>query len=406
MDKRTFSNEKILKEYMAFLRKEHLDDFTKLNISLNKKLDIPLMKYFAFIPDDEVFKLSRVSNEQFLKDFEEGKAYETASKNLRLWEANELPGISNDMIEPSDLVFISVSQKRAIINFIPKFTEDIEKGVQIIDSLEEFYMVTQEAAFKIYSKLKYQAKQETVKLREEHEESMQDHVIKLEHLNKELEAFTYSVSHDLRAPLRHIDGYIDLLKKNINLDEKNSRYLGIISQSARRMGDLIDELLAFSRLGNTELRKTNINMDELVKEAINNLESETTDRDIEWKIEPLPALEGDKNLLRQVFINLISNALKYSSKETKAKIEIGTIFAGRGPVYFVRDNGAGFNMKYVDKLFGIFQRLHRSSEFEGIGIGLANVKRIVTKHEGRVWAEGKINEGATFYLDFNKTPEI
>lgn len=220
-------------------------------------------------------------------------------------------------------------------------------------------------------------------------------------VNRELEAFAYSVSHDLRAPLRHIDGYINLLQKRAgpSLDEISLRYVATISKSAARMANLIDDLLAFSRMGRTGLNKTAVPINYLIKEIINDLKAETENRHIDWIVKPLPDVFGDAALFRQAFFNLIENAVKYTRPRQQARIEIGCIQHGREEaVIAVGDNGVGFDMKYVDKLFGVFQRLHRAEEFEGTGIGLANVARIIQRHGGRVWAVGEKDKGATFYV--------
>jgi light-regulated signal transduction histidine kinase (bacteriophytochrome) len=220
-------------------------------------------------------------------------------------------------------------------------------------------------------------------------------------LNQELEAFSYSVSHDLRAPLRHIDGYVEMLAKNAgdNLNDKAKRYLNIIAESAGRMGQLIDDLLLFSRMGRTEMQRTTVNLEEIVQDTIKSLQPDTANRAVDWKTGPLPLVQGDPSLLRQVFANLLSNAVKYTRGRERAIIELGVSSqTDEETVLFVRDNGAGFDMKYANKLFGVFQRLHRAEEYEGTGVGLANVQRIINRHGGRVWAEAAVNQGATFYF--------
>jgi PAS domain S-box-containing protein len=222
--------------------------------------------------------------------------------------------------------------------------------------------------------------------------------------NQELESFSYSVSHDLRAPLRHIDGFVGLLQKQGDrLDEKGRRYLTVVSGAARQMGRLIDDLLAFSRITRLPLNQAEVDQDVLVAGILRDGRFDRQDRVIEWKIAPLPRVRADLAMLRQVWVNLIDNAVKYSSKVAKPRIEIGSQTDGDSgvAVLFVRDNGVGFDMQYVDKLFGVFQRLHSSADFEGTGIGLANVHRIVTRHGGRVWAESRQGEGATFYFSFS-----
>jgi light-regulated signal transduction histidine kinase (bacteriophytochrome) len=230
----------------------------------------------------------------------------------------------------------------------------------------------------------------------------------LREANQELEAFSYSVSHDLRAPLRHIDGFVDRLGKAPALagDEKSRRYLQIISTSARHMGNLIDDLLVFSQMGRAEMREVKVNLELMVNDVIAALSEETKNRNIAFKNHSLPEVHGDPAMLRQVFVNLIGNALKYSCTRERAEIEISSSETPEEFILSVRDNGVGFDMEYAHKLFGVFQRLHRSDEFEGTGIGLANVRRIIHRHGGRTWAEGKLDEGATFYFSLPKKREI
>lgn len=229
----------------------------------------------------------------------------------------------------------------------------------------------------------------------------------LQAVNAELEAFSYSVSHDLRAPLRHIDGFAGLLSKHAvgKLDDKSRRYIEVISEAARKMGRLIDDLLAFSRTGRAQMALARVSQDELVAAVIREGHFDRPENRIQWEILPLPTVYADPAMLRQVWFNFIDNAVKYSSKAAHPRVEIGSQ-PGPGAdevTCYVRDNGAGFDMRYVDKLFGVFQRLHTEAEFEGTGIGLANIRRIVTRHGGRAWAEGAIGAGATFYFSLPTT---
>ena len=229
--------------------------------------------------------------------------------------------------------------------------------------------------------------------------------IELEASNKELEAFAYSTSHDLRAPLRHMAGYSELLQKHAfaSLDEKGRRYVAMLLESAKRMGDLIDDLLAFSRIGRAETHNTLVSLEQVVREVQREVERDTDGRDIVWRVGALPSMHGDRAMVRLALVNLISNAVKFTRTRPRAEIEIGSADGNQDEiVVFVRDNGVGFDMKYVNKLFGVFQRLHGPEAFEGTGIGLATVQRIVARHGGRVWAEGVVDGGASFYFSVPK----
>jgi PAS domain S-box-containing protein len=234
------------------------------------------------------------------------------------------------------------------------------------------------------------------------EVQVQARTAELTSANKELEAFAYSVSHDLRAPLRHIDGFIDLLQKKTKsaLDEQSQHYMTIIADSAKQMGTLIDDLLSFSRMGRNEMIRSQINLYDLVRGIILEFKPEIEGRNIEWQIAALPPVSGDRAMLRIAMVNLISNALKFTRPRPQTKIEIGWYNQENldSTVIFVRDNGVGFDMKYADKLFNVFRRLHRVEEFEGTGIGLANVHRIISRHGGKTWAEGEVGQGATFFF--------
>ncbi len=232
-------------------------------------------------------------------------------------------------------------------------------------------------------------------------QDLESKVEQVSEVNRELESFSYSVSHDLRAPLRHIAGFTSKLGSHINegSDEKTRHYLEVIGDSARRMSALIEDLLEYSRLGRSSLRIMPVNMDALVDEVRALLLDDEARREIEWQVGVLPAAMGDESMLRRVWQNLIGNAIKYTSKRTSARIEISADSSGSDEVvYSVRDNGTGFDMAYSSKLFGVFQRLHKASEFPGTGIGLANVRRIVGRHGGRVWAESAPDQGATFHF--------
>jgi K+-sensing histidine kinase KdpD len=230
----------------------------------------------------------------------------------------------------------------------------------------------------------------------------------LEAVNKEPESFCYSVSHDLRAPLRHVSGFAELLQRHVGtaVDDKGRRYLSVITESTRQMDRLIGDLLSFSRMGRGVVVRARVDLIQLVREAIAELAPDAPGRAVKWQVGHLPIAHGDRAMLKLVFLNLLANALKFTGSRENRVIEVGSINtpASEHTVY-VRDNGVGFDMRYVDKLFGVFQRLHGAGEFEGTGIGLATVRRIVQRHGGRTWAEGRVDEGATFYFSLPKAKE-
>lgn len=234
---------------------------------------------------------------------------------------------------------------------------------------------------------------------------VRQHAMELEEANKELEAFSYSVSHDLRAPLRAVDGFTGMLlaRYAAQMPPEATRLLQQVDGSAKRMGRLIEDLLRFSRLGRQPLSKSQVNVSEMVNAIVQELRNEAGEREIETRIAELPEIFGDPALLRQVFVNLLSNAFKFTQNK-KAFIEVGCEISGQEYIFFVRDNGAGFDMAYAEKLFGVFQRLHTEKEFEGTGVGLSIVQRIVQRHGGRIWALAETGKGATFYTAFPKNP--
>ncbi len=232
------------------------------------------------------------------------------------------------------------------------------------------------------------------------ERRVRERTKELETVNKELKSFAYSVSHDLRAPLRHLDGYMELLQKRIGntLDEQGTHYMTTILDASKRMGMLIDDLLALSRTGRQTLSMTRVDLQVMVREIVADFKRDTAGRTIHWRIHNLPVVLADRTLIRVVWGDLLSNAIKFTRPRAVGEIEIGSYQQDGDYVVFVRDNGVGFDMKYVNKLFGVFQRLHQADEFEGTGIGLANVQRIINRHGGKAWAEGRVGQGATFYF--------
>jgi light-regulated signal transduction histidine kinase (bacteriophytochrome) len=254
---------------------------------------------------------------------------------------------------------------------------------------------------------RHRAQRELMNLNTELEQRVKERTAQLHGVNKELEAFSYTVAHDLRGPLQQLSGFAELLQERVakSLDAQTTQYLDSIKQSAWRMSGLIDGLLDFSRADRVDLVKSRVNLEQLVKEVRQELLHQTKERDIVWKLGRLPEIYADPSMLRLAIVNLLSNAIKFSRGRTGAEIEIGSTMQENEVVVFVRDNGVGFDMKQADKLFGVFQRLHTNHEFEGTGIGLASVQRIIHRHGGRIWAEGRVGEGATFWFSLPRIVE-
>jgi len=244
------------------------------------------------------------------------------------------------------------------------------------------------------------AQRELERLNRELEDRVRSRTQQLEAANQELEAFSFSVSHDLRAPVRHIEGFVRLLERELpELSDKAAHYLRTIGTSSQRMAALIDDLLALSRTGRAPLDMQVVQLGQLVDEVIVDLRPDVAPRRIEWRVDPLPQVRGDPSLLRVVLQNLLDNAVKYTRRTQRAVIEVGSLRLDDGDTaVFVRDNGVGFDMRYADRLFGVFQRLHRADEFEGTGVGLATARRVVHRHGGRIWGEGRPGSGACFYF--------
>jgi len=313
-------------------------------------------------------------------------------------------GADNFVLKPFDEHYLLSRVRYVILNREVRQPQDAGMGVEIYFNSRRHFITADRLQILNLLLSTYDAAIQRNKELSRSQEELQLLNKKIADANEELESFSYSVSHDLRAPLRHIDGYIEMLLKVTRgqLAEEPQRYLKVIADTSRQMGDLIGALLEFSHTGRAEMRETSVELDALVREAIHNLERATAGRNISWHIASLPRVVGDPAMLKQVFANLLGNAVKYTGTRDAAQIEIGCAGEEEGQVIlFVRDNGVGFDMKYADKLFGVFQRLHGTDEFEGSGVGLANVRRIIARHGGRTWAEGKPGEGATFYFSLS-----
>jgi two-component system, chemotaxis family, sensor kinase Cph1 len=296
---------------------------------------------------------------------------------------------------------VSLATVFALIRIAPKVVDLKTPAV-----LEEMVAERTAELQKLNEQLKEQASQRTLaeerlkNLYQELERKVGERTKELHNMNQELEAFTYSVSHDLRAPLRAIDGYARILEEDYNarIDAHGKHLISVITKNALYMGQLIDDLLDFSRTSRSELIKSVFEADKEVRRIASDLMAQEKNRDVQIHVKTLHSCKGDTMMLRQVWVNLISNALKYTRKNSEARIEIVSDVSAAEVIYTIRDNGVGFEMKYVGKLFGVFQRLHNKDQFEGTGVGLALVKRILDRHQGRIWTESEVNKGATFHF--------
>ena len=377
---------------------------------------VPVILLTALVDPSDVVKALECGADNFLsKPYQEKYLLSRLQyflTNQELRKAESIP-VGLEIFFQGQKFLINADRLQILNLLISTYEAAVQKNNELTKIQDELRTLNEQLEERVEEKTanlikeineRKRAEEKVRTLNVELEQRVIERTAQLEATNKELEAFSYSVSHDLRAPLRAIDGFSQMIMEDYSdkLDNEGKRILSVIRSNTKKMGQLIDDLLAFARLGRKEIDLSEINMDRVAKAVFDELKATVPERAIQWNMKTIPPAHGDRSMIQQIFVNLLSNAIKFTRPKEIALIEVEGRGEGNENIYCIRDNGVGFDMQYVGKLFGVFQRLHSSAEFEGTGVGLAIVQRIIYRHGGRVWAEGKVNEGATFYFTLPK----
>jgi signal transduction histidine kinase len=375
--------------FAKFLRENHLEDFTRESLRRIKELDIPLLRLFKDMSDEDLYKISLKSNEELLTDFEKGDALKRITQSLQAWEEDKLEyGIRQEDIRPDDFILTYAAQKQSLVSFLPQYTRDVEQATQIVLELLEIYMDAKRMAFGVLFRIRIRIEEQ---LRHSHEELMK--------LNEDLEQFTYLASHDMKEPLRMVSNYTQLLQHDYGdkLDANGREYIKFAVDGVHRMRDMINYLLNYARVSKGDIRFEAVDMNQIMLDVKSLLQPTIDERDAEIIYDNLPEVSGDRVQMTQLMQNLVSNAIKFT--ETRPRVEIKAEKQENGMWQFaVSDNGIGIPDVYAKKIFVLFQRLHDREKFMGSGIGLAICKRIVERHGGTIWFESGQGKGTTFYF--------
>lgn len=388
---------KELQKYSTYLRKNHLTQVAKENLRLAKTMDIPLMKLpvISSLTEDQLIEMGIANMNKFLISIEKNTAYKIAMEGLKNWGEDKLPGISKYDIQPSDIILVYAAQKKALLKFLPQYTDNAKKAVAVIDELENYY-----------TSIKKEGVQMLYNIQQEMEVLLKKNQEELRNSNKELEQFAYVASHDLQEPLRMVTSYVQLLAKRYHnqLDDDANDFISYAVDGSNRMRTLINSLLEYSRV-NRIVPFEEVDLNLILKDVLQDLKDQISENNAQIKINPLVTVYGDAVLLSQLFQNLIGNAIKFKSQK-KPLITISCKDQNKEYLFSVKDNGIGIKKEYKEKVFIIFQRLNSKEKYSGTGIGLSICKKIVERHHGNIWLESEMGKGTTFYFTLQKNNSI
>jgi signal transduction histidine kinase len=388
-----------LKEYAVFLRENFLQRLASEHLEGARKMELPLLKFLGQVPENVVYKMSEDGMLKFLNGIEKGTAVRDAEENIKKWDKGQVPEIPREALLPADLVKLYSLQHQLLLKYIPEYTTDLKEAFHILDEISAYYLEVEGKAFDVLFKIR----QETEQKLEKTVKKLENTTSELKRSNAELSQFAYMASHDLQEPLRMVASYMQLLQKRYGekLDPTAREFIEYAVDGTKRMKLLIDDLLEYSRIGTRghEFEKTSISS--VVTEVISNLHTLITETGARIEHAGLPEIHADRMQMIQLFQNLISNSLKFRST-APPQIWIDYKRKKTEHMFSVRDNGIGISREYWNRIFVIFQRLHSREEYPGTGIGLAICKKIIERHEGRIWLESEPGKGSVFYFTVSK----
>lgn len=376
-----------LKDLAAFIRKEHLEDYVRTNLRNSIEAKMPMLKYFSHLSEEQMFQMSMVTTEHFLKTLEDGTAVEAARENIRKFQNGEVPSIPKEAISTIDLILAYFIQKQGIQKYIPKITQNIDEALAIITEIDNYYLEVKKIGYGFL-----------FQVRMEIEEKLKTKTEELAVSNAELEKFAYVASHDLQEPLRTITSYLQLLQSRYKdkLDNDANDFIAFAVDGSKRMRTLIKSILEYSRINRVKPFEP-VDCNKLLNDVLQDISSVVKETNTTVSYKELPIIKADEVLLSELFQNLIGNAIKFVNGKPPA-IKISVEKMEDHYLFSVADNGIGFEQKYAGKIFEIFQRLHSIDKYPGTGMGLAICKKIVERHGGKIWVESELGKGSTFHF--------